>query len=351
MPVRHAWQLVSPGEPLRLVEGDARPPGPGDVLVRVAGCGVCHTDVSFLEGHVKPRAPLPIVLGHEVAGTVVEAGSGAERWLGTDVVVPAVIPCGACAWCRAGRGNVCTSQFMPGNDGDGGWATHVTVRAVGLCEVPPLPEGLTLADLSVVADAVSTPLQAVRRAGVRAGDLVVVVGAGGVGTHAVQVAAASGARVIALDVHPSRLEALAGHGAHATVRVAGLSVKDIREAVRARAKDLGASSSGWKVFECSGTPAGQETAYNLLTTAGTLAVVGFTRDVISLRLSNLMAFDATAFGSWGCPPELYPEAVELVRTGKVALRPFVRHVPLRDAPSLFDRNHAAGDARRPILIP
>jgi 6-hydroxycyclohex-1-ene-1-carbonyl-CoA dehydrogenase len=109
--------------------------------------------------------------------------------------------------------------------------------------------------------------------------------------------------------------------------------------------------TGWKIFECSGTPAGQETAYGLLGPAATLAVVGFTREKVSIRLSNLMAFDATAFGSWGCPPERYPEAIELVTSGRVRLLPFIRKVPMSDITSVFAEAHEPGDGRRTILVP
>ena len=240
---------------------------------------------------------------------------------------------------------------MPGNDGDGGFATHVTVAARGLTEVPPLPEGLELADLSVIADAVTTPLQAIRRAKVADGDFVVVVGAGGVGTHAVQIAAASGARVMAVDVDARRLEPLREHGAAAVLDARGQSVKDVRAAVRAAAKELGVPKAGWKIFECSGTTSGQETAWSLLGPSATLGVVGFTRAPVTLRLANLMAFDADAFGSWGCPPQLYAEAVDLVVSGRIALLPFVRKIPLSDVERAVAEVRDGTDPRRTVLVP
>lgn len=348
---RYSWRLVEPGRALEGVEGAARVPEEGEVVVSVAGCGVCHTDIGFADGHVATRAPLPLVLGHEIAGTVTEAGSGADEWVGRDVLVPAVIPCGECEVCAAGRGNVCKNQKMPGNDLDGGFATHVTVPAVGLTSVETLPEGYELADLAVVADAVTTPLQAVRRARVAPGELVVVVGTGGVGTYAVQVAAASGAAVIALDVDDARLAPLLERGAAAAINVGGLSSRQVRDAVREHVRDLGAPASGWKIFECSGTGPGQETSFGLLVSAATLAVVGYSPKPVSVRLSNLMAFDADAFGSWGCPPELYPEAVELVRSGRITLLPFIQRMPLRDIATAFAVADEASQAGRIILTP
>lgn len=348
---RYSWRLVEFGRPLQRFEGAARAPEAGEVLIEIAGCGFCHTDLGFLEGHVKTRADLPLVLGHEISGRVLEAGTGAEEWIGKDVLVPAVIPCGTCELCSSGRGNVCRNQKMPGNDLDGGFATHVTVPANGLTAIGELPAGYDVADLSVIADAVTTPLQAVRRAEVSEGDFVVVVGAGGVGTYACQIAAASGATVVAVDIDDARLVPLLDHGVAGTVNARGLSARDVRDRVREHAESSGAPHTGWKIFECSGTPAGQETAYGLLGPAATLAVVGFTREKVTIRLSNLMAFDATAFGSWGCPPERYPEAVDLVTSGSVKLLPFIRKVPMSDIATVIAEAHGRGDPRRTILVP
>lgn len=348
---RWSWRLVEAGAALERMEGAGRNPAAGEVLIEVAGCGVCHTDLGYADGHVATRAPLPLVLGHEIAGTVVEAGPDGTDWVGKDVLVPAVIPCGDCDLCASGRGNVCTRQTMPGNDLDGGFATHVTVPAVGLTEVTGLPDGYELADIAVVADAVTTPLQAVRRAGVADGDLAVVVGTGGVGTYAVQIAAASGAVVVAIDVDDARLTPLLDHGAAAVVNAGDLTAREVRNLVRQHAGDLGAPEVGWKIFECSGTVPGQETAFGMIGPAATLAVVGFTRDKVAVRLSNLMAFDADAFGSWGCPPQRYPEAVALVASGDIDVLPFTRKLPLADAEAALSAARDRSDPRRSILVP
>ena len=104
---------------------------------------------------------------------MVTAHGDLDHWLGQDVLVPAVIPCGQCEFCRTGRGNICAGQTMPGNDADGGFATHVTIPVPGLTPIRVIPEGYSLADFSVIADAVTTPLQAIHRAGVCEGDLVI----------------------------------------------------------------------------------------------------------------------------------------------------------------------------------
>jgi 6-hydroxycyclohex-1-ene-1-carbonyl-CoA dehydrogenase len=241
---------------------------------------------------------------------------------------------------------------MPGNDGDGGFATQVRVPARGLCPVPQkLPEGISLDVLSVVADAVTTPFEAIRRSGLGAEDVAVFVGVGGVGGFGVQVAAALGAAVAAIDIDPNRLELVSKHGAGLVLDARGLAEKELRSAVRAFAKQSGRAGIGLKIFETSGTPAGQQTAFALLDHGAHLGIVGYTPQKVELRLSNLMAFDATARGNWGCPPEQYPAALALVLSRKVALEPFVERHPLRDAPAIFRAvaEHQLG--RRVVLVP
>ncbi len=350
------WTVREPGRPMALEERDEIP-GPGEALIRVAGCGVCHTDLGFFYDGVPTRKPFPLTLGHEVSGTVVEAGPGAETWIGRDVVVPAVIPCGTCDACAAGQGSICPRQIFPGNDVHGGFASHVRVPAVGLCPVPDLrdrkrnPAGLELLHLSVIADAVSTPYQAIRRSGLDEGDLAVFVGAGGVGGFGIQVAAALGAKVVAIDVDAARLELVAEHGAHVTLRSDTMQFKELKDAVKSFAKEHRVPTWRTRIFECSGTPGGQSTAFGLLGHGGHLSVIGFTGAKVELRLSNLMALDATARGNWGCLPEYYPAIVDLVLAGKVRLEPFVEVRGLSAINDTFEDIHARRARRRVILVP
>ncbi len=348
----YGYALVAAGKRLerRALELSALPAG--WVVVRVAGCGVCHTDVGFAAEGVPPRHPLPLVLGHEIAGVVERAGPGAEAWLGRRVIVPAVIPCGECPACRAGRPTICPRQFMPGNDGHGGFATHVRVPARGLCPVPdPLPAGLELADLAVVADAVTTPFEAIRRSGLEAGEVTVFVGVGGIGAFGVQIASALGAQVIAVDVDPERLRLVAEHGACETWLAGERPLRELRQALRERVRASGRPGTALKIFETSGTAAGQETAFGLLDFGAYLGVVGYTPEKIALRLSNLMAFDATARGNWGCPPEVYPEALALVLEGRVKLRPFTERHALDEAPGVLEAVRVREIRRRVVLVP
>jgi len=315
-------KVSSPGGPFHFDDLGVLAPEPDEVIVEVAGCGLCHTDIGFAYGDVPTRRPFPLVLGHEISGNVVDAGERAASWIGKSVIVPAVIPCGVCDACLAGRPTICRKQFMPGNDGDGGFASHVRVPARGLCAVPHLPPEIPLEILAVVADAVSTPYEAIQRAQLGSGDLAVFVGAGGVGAFGIQIAAASGAQVVAVDVDEERLELVARHGAAFTAT--SIDKKKLRS--------LDVPSHRWKIFETSGTTGGQQTAFSLLDFGSYLGVIGFTPNKFELRLSNLMAFDATARGNWGCAPANYPQALDLVLRGKVAIDPFVEMHPLEELP-------------------
>ncbi len=346
------YQLVALGKPLERVDLPPFEPAADEVVVEVAGCGVCHTDVAFAKGEVPTRHPLPLILGHEISGRVVAAGAQAAEWEGRSVIVPAVIPCGECLTCRAGRATICRRQFMPGNDGDGGFATHVKVPARGLCPVPDeLPSGITLAMLSVVADAVTTPYEAIRRSNLTANDVAVFIGVGGIGGFGVQIAAAMGAAVVAIDVDRARLDLAREHGASTGFDASRTNPKKLKKAVRSFVRENGRSGIGLKIFETSGTTAGQTTAYNLLDYGAHLAVVGYTSEKIELRLSNLMAFDATARGNWGCPPERYPGALQMVLDKAVVLGPYIEKHSLEHTPAVFAAvaNHSV--KQRVVLTP
>ena len=345
-----AIRLVEVGAPLEIHEVPIPEPSEDEVLIRVAGCGVCHTDIGFWMDGVPTKKQLPLTLGHEVAGTVVATGTRCTHLSGRQVVVPAMIPCGDCELCRRGRGNACRGQIMPGNDLDGGFAEYLVVPGRGLCPADETGD-CELSELSVVADAVTTPYQAIVRSGLAPGDLAVVVGVGGVGGFCAQIAATLGANVIAIDVDGVRLGAISAHGPRVTLNPGDLDFKSIRKEVAAREAEWGCPPYGRKIFECSGHADGQQTAFGLLNHASTLMVVGFTLARTELRLSNLMAFDATAQGTWGCLPELYPEALRLVTEGRIELRAFVRTFPMSRGPEVLRQVADHGVAERAILVP
>ena len=127
--------------------------------------------------------------------------------------------------------------------------------------------------------------------------------------------------------------------------------KTLKKEIGAKSKEWGCPAHGAKVFECSGSTPGQETAYGLLGHAGVLMVVGFTLGKIEVRLSNLMAFDATVQGTWGCRPELYPDALAMVTSGRVTLKPFIERHSLADGPEVVRKVADHELHRRAILEP
>ena len=325
---------------------------PGEVLVEVAGCGVCHTDLGYFYHGVPTVNKPPLTLGHEISGRVV---AGKKSWIGKEVVIPAVMPCNDCPICAAGRGNRCLAQKMPGNSLGiyGGFSSHIPVPAADLCAVEDRGD-MPLEWLAVLADAVTTPYQAATRADLQPGDRVVVVGAtGGVGTYMVQVAKAFGAgTVVGVDLDREKLESMLGYGADFVIDSADKSAKDVRNEFRALCKEQGLPHNyGWKVFEVTGAKGGQEISLALLSFVGTLIWVGFSTHVNEYSLSRLMAFDAEIIGTWGCLPKHYPEALQMVLDGRVKIEPFVETRPLSTIRETFEEAHAGKLARRVVLVP
>ncbi len=341
--------MTAPDADFQLTESVLPVPAEHEALVKIAGCGVCHTDLSFWHHGVKTKKELPLTLGHEISGTVV---AGPAQWLGKNVIIPAVLPCGECELCRKGRSNMCQKQLMPGNDFNGGFASHILVPSRFLCEVPDsLLSKYSLEKLSVIADAISTPYQVIKKSELEAGDFAIVIGVGGVGIYAALIARIFGAKVLALDIDDNKLETAKKHGIDAVLNIKGLDIKAIKENVREIAKGLGVSRYGWKIFEMSGTKPGQELGFNLITFTSTLSIVGFTLDRTEVRLSNLMAFDAKVIGTWGCKPELYPEVVDLIATGKLKIDDFIETFPLSKINEVFRNTLNHMYSKRSVLVP
>lgn len=361
------WQMVRPwtrdretGEKTPGVLEQTSIPMPelqaGEVLVEVAGCGVCHTDLGYFYHGVPTVNKPPLTLGHEISGVVVAAGAGTEGdWLGREVIVPAVMPCNSCPICAADRGNRCLAQKMPGNSLGiyGGFSSHIPVPAADLCLIENRGE-MPLEWLAVVADAVTTPYQAMVRAGLQPGDRAIVVGAtGGVGTYVTQLAKAFGAgTVVAIDLDREKLERMLGYGADLFISSAGKSAKDIRGEFSGLCKEHGLPHNyGWKIFEVTGAGAGQEISLALLTFIGKLIWIGFSTTVNQYSLSRLMAFDAEIVGTWGCLPKHYPAALQMVLDGRVQIEPFVEVRPMSTIQETFEQAHAGALEKRIVLRP
>ena len=325
--------------------------GEGDALVEIAGCGVCGTDLSYFSGKVPTAISPPLILGHEISGRVIRGG-GLE---GREVIVPTVVPCRQCELCKLGRANRCFKQKMYGGNfgARGGFASHVVVPVRELCLVPE-QRHIPLETLAVVADAISTPYQAVRRAQIVPGSKVVIIGAtGGLGIYAAQWCREQGASVvIGVARNATRLEEVSSYFT-AVVSCAGRSDEDVRHDVWKIAKEHGSNPRiSWTIFETSGTLAGQELGLNLLVTACKLVLVGFAAGEITYPLSKVMANDSEIIGSWGCDPGHYPFVLDAVLNGRIEVMPFVESRSMDRIDATF-RSMMVGEKslRRVVLTP
>lgn len=343
--------LVAVGQPLERREFTIDSVADDHVVVQVAGCGLCHTDLGFITGVVKTKHELPLILGHEISGTVAAAGEQYASLVGKNVVVPAVLPCGECELCRVGRDNICQRQLMPGNDFQGGFASHVSVPAKFLAQLPDDLGEFELAQLSVVADAITTPYQSLIRSGLKKGDLAIVIGVGGVGLYMVQHAKNAGATVIALEIDAAKLTSAQQQGADFGICTRDMDEREIKTQIKDLVKAHDLPENQWKVFENSGSAAGQSTAFSLLSYAGTVGIVGFTMDKVTVRLSNIMAFDADVFGNWGCRPIYYSDVINDVLSKKINVLDNIQQYPLSEMNAVVREALEHRLTKRAILIP
>ena len=324
----------------------------GEVLVEIAGCGVCHTDLGYFYDGVPTVSKPPMTLGHEISGTVV---AGDDAWMGKEVVIPAVMPCRECILCKTRRGNRCLNQKMPGNSFGvyGGFSSHIPVPSIDLCEVKDRGD-MPLSHLAVVADAATTPYQAAKRAELEPGDNVIIVGVtGGVGQYMAQVAKALGAKtVVGIARNQEKLDRALKFGADFCINSTDKDARAVSGEFKAFCKENGLSSFGWKIFEITGAKAGQEIALALLSFVGKLIVVGFGMAKTEYAIGRLMAFDAEIIGTWACLPEYYPAVLDMVLKGKVDIGPFVETRPMSTIAETFEEVHKAGSpAKRIVLTP
>lgn len=256
-------------------------PGPGEVLVKVAFCGICHSDLSLINGTFPAMRPV-VTQGHEASGTIAKLGPDVTGWAeGDRVVVAAGRPCSQCANCRRGDVTNCLAIQLMAFAYDGAWAEYTVAQAAGLTLVP---DNVPLEQAAILADAVSTPFGAVVRTGkVGIGESVGVWGVGGVGTHIVQLARLVGAApVIAVDVKPAVLERAVELGAdHAfDARDDRLSEK-IAELTGGRKLDV--------AFDAVGLASTFEQALDSLTIGGRLVAVGMSAEPACVGSTSMFA--------------------------------------------------------------
>ncbi len=334
-----------PHQSLRIEDYPTPTIKPHEVLVKVAACGVCHTDLHYIDHGVPTFKKPPLILGHEASGTVTQVGNDVKNFKeGERVLLPAVLTCGTCDYCRTGRENICQTMTMFGNNIDGAYAEYVVAPAKDIFHLPP---EIPLAEGCIIADAISTPYHAVKsRAEVRPGDTVVVFGCGGVGINVVQMAAVAGGVVIAVDISDRKLERAQQFGATRTINPT--KVENLGKEVK---KLTGGGAD--IAIEAIGKPQTIEAAFGTLRKGGRLVVVGYSTEDIKLSAAKIMYFEMEVRGSLGCRPVDYPRLIELCRIGKIKVKELVtQKFPLEQINDAFDllRSHDE-NALRSIVIP
>jgi len=314
------------GGPLEVREVPAPDPAPGGVVVAVAASGICRSDWHGWQGH-DPDVVLPHVPGHEVAGTVAAVGAGVTRWSpGDRVTVPFVNACGRCAQCAAGEHQVCARQTQPGFTHWGSMAEFVALDAADV-NLVAVPEGLDLATAAALGCRYATAFRAVVQVGaVRPGEWVGVHGCGGVGLSAVQIAAAAGARVVAVDVSPGALALARELGAEVTVDGAA----DVPAAV-AELTGGGAHVS----LDALGAAVTCANSIRSLRPRGRHVQVGLlppAPDRPEVPMERVIALELQLLGSHGMAAHAYPELLGLIAAGRLDPRRLVtRELGLSEA--------------------
>ncbi len=336
--------FYGPNQPLRIEDVEIPKIGPGELLVKISACGVCNTDLHYIDHGVPTFKKPPMILGHEPSGIVEEVGSQVKDFkVGDRVLIPPVFSCGYCQNCRLGRENICFNMVMLGNHIDGAYAEYTKVPAK---DCQHLPEELPLQESSIIADAISTPYHAVKnRAKIKPGDSVVVFGCGGVGINVVQVAAASGAMVIAIDIVEKKLEVARKLGALHTLNASGKDDKEILKEIR------NLTGGGADIaIEAIGNPKTIELASAALKTGGVHCQVGYTHHTVPLNAARLMFRELEIKGSLGCRPVDYPHIIQMVKTGKIKLESVVTHkFPLEEINEAFELLRK-GESLRSIIV-
>ena len=334
-----------PHAPLQVLDWPDPAPDYDEILVRTAACGLCHTDLHYIDHGVPTAKQPPLILGHEATGTVAQVGERVTQVkVGDRVLLPAVLPCGACVACRTGRENICLHLRMFGNDVDGAYAEYVTAPAK---DVFILPDEIPLVEGCIIADAVTTPYHAVKnRAEVRPGDSVVVYGCGGVGLNVVQLARLAGGIVIAVDVADEKLDHARRLGAAAIIN-ARQEPAGVAKAVRRLTGGAGADIA----IEAIGNPATMKDAFGTLRPGGRLVVVGYSDHEVALNAGRIMYREMEIRGSLGCRPVDYPRVIELARTGRIEVASLVTaRFPLDEINAGLDTLRAGRGIRSVVVM-
>jgi 2-desacetyl-2-hydroxyethyl bacteriochlorophyllide A dehydrogenase len=302
MPKMTAARLHEIGQKLRVDSIEIPEIGVSDVLVSVKAAGICHSDINYRDG-IAPVAKLPITLGHEIAGVVAKAGAKVRTISeGDGVCIHYVLSCGHCQDCTSNRENYCKEYQMIGKDVDGGLAEYVRIPARNLLKLPasiPYEQG------AILGCAVSTAFHALRRGRIAQGEAVVVYGVGGLGAHAVQLAARvfGAARIIAVDLTKKKLDLAKRFGA---TDVVDASTDDPAEKVE---EATGGKFAGL-VLDFVGRSVTIEKAIQCVRKGGRLVIVGIGSQ--DIRLSPYRTLIGREMELIGVNDHLRVELAELI---------------------------------------
>ncbi|MTV26969.1 alcohol dehydrogenase catalytic domain-containing protein [Nitriliruptoraceae bacterium ZYF776] len=291
-------------------------PGPDQVLVRIAACGVCASDLHVVDG-ITPHGPgLPLTLGHEPAGTIVATGDLVTDWRpGDRVAFAAGRPCRRCEYCLAGRDNICANLAVLGVDVDGAQAEYAVAPTDVLV---PLPAEVAFEQAAIVVDAVATPYHALKRGGVGEGVTVAVVGLGGLGMHAVQLAKLAGCDVVGVDIDAVNLERALDWGADEVV--------DASDGQAARAVRRLTGGGVDRAFEFVGVADTVDQAVKSCKPGGRAVVVGLSPQTLStVPIARFVSQETELVGSFGATTQDVGELYDLLAEGRLDLSRSVTH--------------------------
>ncbi len=321
---------------------DVRTPAiaPHEALVRVRNVGVCGTDVKIRANRMG-LGVIPLIMGHEIAGEVVEVGSEVRGFCpGDRVIVNFYVTCGRCQFCRVGRDTLCTEVRQHGFSLDGGFAEYLKTPGVNLCKVP---DHVPLEHACILGDAVATSYHAItKRAQVRPGTTLALIGVGGVGLHALQMAKLAGGWVVAVDVNDARLELARTLGADAVVDARS---GPFHEAVRTLTEGQGVDV----VLEFVANQQTLPSSYLSVKRAGRLVFVGYTPQLpMSVMPHELVRNELEIVGSRANTKQELQETMDLVARGRI--KPIVdRILPLAEIEEAFDALRKGSSLGRNVL--